>query len=261
MNKQKLVANKTGTYYDQWHSKYLAHYGNTFQAHRPADINELHYYLNHSISFSEGDKVLDAGCGVCGPAMYFAKHNKINIDAITNSEKQIETAQELIAKTKLKKQIKLHLDDYHNIDKIFQPETFDKILFLESYGHSETKDKLLANAYNGLKFGGILYIKDYFAAEITGEEQRQILMRNAVRNLAKEYYYYLPDLYETLKTCRTLGLQIEFIQKPNFKLSNEHVVGAFEKELNIDLFGNEYMPIIVEPLELKLKKVIKDVPI
>lgn len=245
-------------HYNTHHKFYLKHYGNTFQAHRPSHIEELHAYLNSHIGFVDGDKVLDAGCGVCGPAVYFAKHNKINIDAITNSEKQIETAQELIAKNKLKKQIQLHLDDYHNIDKIFQPETFDKILFLESYGHSDTKDKLLANAYNGLKFGGILYIKDYFAAEITGNEQRQILMRNAVRNLAKAYCYYLPDLYDTLKTCRTIGLQIDFVRKPDFELSNEHVVGAFEKELNIDLFGNEYMPIIVEPLELKLKKVIKD---
>jgi len=252
---------KSNHHYDKNHNCYLNHYGDTFQAHRPADIEELHAYLNRHIGFTAGDKVLDAGCGVCGPAMYFAKHNKINIDAITNSEKQIETAQELIAKKKLKGKIKLYLEDYHNIDKIFQPETFDKILFLESYGHSDSKDKLLSNAYGGLKFGGILYIKDYFAAEITGGEQRQILMRNAVDNLAKAYCYYLPDLYDTLKTCRTFGFQIEFVRKPDFELSNEHVVGAFEKELNIDLFGNDYMPIIVEPLELKLKKIIKDVSI
>jgi len=245
-------------HYNKFHNYYLSYYGQTFQAHRPADIEELHSYLNKQINFKKGDKVLDAGCGVCGPAIYFAKKNKISIDAISNSEKQIETAQELISKNKFGEQIQLHLNDYHYIDRMFQSESFDKILFLESFGHSENKEDLLTASYNMLKFGGVLYIKDYFAAEVTGTEQRKLQMKKAVNNLEKYYCYYLADLYDTLKTCRILGFEIEFIKKPDFKLSNNNVVGAFEKELNIDLFGNEYMPIIVEPLEIKLKKVMKD---
>jgi SAM-dependent methyltransferase len=245
-------------HYNELHKYYLSFYGFTFQAHRPTDIKELHSYLNKQIAFKKGDKVLDAGCGVCGPAIYFAKKNRISIDAITNSVEQIETAQELIYKNKLGKQIQLHLNDFHHIEKMFQPKSFDKILFLESFGHSESKGALLSASYNLLKLDGTLYIKDYFAAEIIGGDERKILMKKAVENLKREYCYYLSDLYETIETCRTLGFQIEFIQKPNFKLNNEDVVGGFEKELNINLFESDYKPIIVEPLEIKLKKVMKD---
>lgn len=248
-------------HYNIYNYHYLKHYGHTFQAHRPADIKELHAYLNKQIGFATDDKVLDAGCGVCGPAIYFTLHNDIKIEAITNSEKQIETASELILNNGLENKIKLHLNDYHNIEKIFKSESFNKIIFLESFGHSKKKDKLLQASYNLLRFEGILYIKDYFAAEITGSLLRKKLMNRANRNLRKTYCYYLADIYKTLKKCRKLGFEIDFISKPKFSLCNDNVVGAFEKELNIDLFKNEYMPIIVEPLELKLKKVIKDVAI
>ena len=248
-------------HYNTFHKYYLKHYGNTFQAHRPFDIEELHTYLNKQIGFNAKDKVLDMGCGVCGPSVFFAKKNKITIDAVTNSEKQIETARELIKKNKLEKQIQLHLNDFHNVNQLFQPESFDKIIFLESFGHSDRKNTLLNAVYNLLKLGGNLYIKDYFAAEITGNTQRQELMKKAVLNLEKEYCYYLTDLYDTLKISRTLGFEIDFIKKTAFKLNNENVVGAFEKELNIDLFGSEYMPVIVEPLEIKLVKRVKDIGI
>lgn len=244
-------------YYNSHHKSYIKFYGQTFQAHRPADIEELHVYLNKQIGFAAGDKVLDSGCGVCGPAIYFAQHNDITIDAITNSEKQIETASELIDNLSLNERIRLHQDDYHNIHCLFQPDSFDKIIFLESFGHSDKKEKLLKAAFGILKFGGFIYIKDYFATEITGNYLRKKLMRRARRNLITVYCYYLADLYDTLKICRKLGLEIDFIRKPDFKLSNDDVVGAFEKELHIDLFGNSYMPIIVEPLEIKLKKVKK----
>jgi len=249
------------SHYETLHDYYTSFYGNTLQAHRPADIEELHVYLNKQIGFVEGDKVLDAGCGVCGPAVFFAQHNDIEIDAITNSEKQIETADILIKKNRLEDVIRLHSNDYHNIATLFQREYFDKIIFLESFGHSDNKKNLLISSYNILKFDGVLYIKDYFATEITGSLKRQILMKKARMNLKKQYCYYLANLYETLKICRKLGFAIDFIKKPDFKLYNEDVVNAFEKELQIDLFGNSYMPIIVEPLEIKLIKVKRDVGI
>ena len=194
MSKHKLSADKTGAYYDHWHQKYLDHYGNTFQAHRPADITELHRCLDLSIGFSDGDKVLDAGCGVCGPALYFAAHNKISIEALTNSKKQFETAEKLIKESHPLPAIHLQLGDFQQMDRLYAPETFDKIIFLESFGHSPDKAQLLKAAFTVLKFGGCIYIKDYFANEIIGPPERKKLMKRAVKNMNRVYCYQLADL-------------------------------------------------------------------
>jgi cyclopropane fatty-acyl-phospholipid synthase-like methyltransferase len=257
----QIVFKNTQVYYDYWHDQYIKFYGNTFQAHRPENLEELHSHLNNQIGFSEGDFILDAGCGICGPAAFFASHNNIRIEAITNSEKQIQAAKMLIDENKLNSKIHLKKLDYHQIGKEYKAETFDKITFLESFGHSNNKKTLIDAAFKLLKYNGYLYIKDYFATEIEGNNNRKILMKKAVKNLKKQYCYYLTDLYDLLKQTRKLGMTIEFVKKPDYELQNELVVNSFEKANNIDLFSSEYMPIIVEPLEIKLRKTVKDVRI
>jgi cyclopropane fatty-acyl-phospholipid synthase-like methyltransferase len=252
---------RVGNYYNNMHEQYLSFYGNTFQAHRPADIEELLEYLNNQINFQEGENVLDAGCGVCGPAIFFAKKNNIYIEALTNSAKQIETARENIRNEHLEDKIKLKLGDFHLIDKYYPAEYFDKIIFLESFGHSHRKSKLIKAAFNVLKIGGYLYLKDYFASEINGSFKRRVTMRKAVRKMNRLYCYKLENLNSTLRIARKLGLKLEALQSPNLLLSNEDVVNSFEKANKINLYSSDFKPIIVEPFELKFKKIIPDTTI
>ncbi len=256
-----IIFKNTQDYYNYWHDQYIKFYGNTFQAHRPDKLEELHSHLNNQIGFSDNDYILDAGCGICGPAVFFASYNNIRIEAITNCEKQIQAAKTIIKKNDIKNKIHLKKLDYHQIDKEYKAESFDKIIFLESFGHSNNKKTLIFASYKLLKYDGYLYIKDYFATEIVGDRIRKSLMKKAVENLKKQYCYYLTDLYDLLKQTRKLGMTIEFIKKPNYELQNELVVNAFEKANNIYLFSSDYMPIIVEPLEIKLRKTVKDVRI
>jgi len=239
----------------------MKHYGSTFQAHRPENIEDLHSYLFGQIGFQEGERILDAGCGVCGPAIYFAKNCKVHIEALTNAEKQVAEAKKMISLASLKGSIEVNLGDFHELDKIYAPESFDRIYFLESFGHAKNKKAVIESAWRVLKYDGILYIKDYFATEITGNNERKHLMKRAIKRMNELYSYHLSDLYQTLKIIRTLDSKIRFIGAPAYALSNESVVNVFEKENNIDLFSSEYMPIIVDPMEIIIEKIRRDVRI
>ena len=82
-------AKSVGEFYDKYFSEFEKVYGNVIQAFRTNNLENLLNYQFKSAGFKNGDKLLDAGCGVCGPAIHFAKHYEVDIEAISISEKQI----------------------------------------------------------------------------------------------------------------------------------------------------------------------------
>jgi len=254
--------NRINEHYERLHDSYLKYYGNTFQAHRTGNITELLAYLNSHIHFNKGDVVLDAGCGVCGPAIYFATKNEISIRAITNSEKQCVTAAGLIEENALTARIQVQLGDYHHLEKYYKPACFDKVYFLESLGHSADKKQALFSAMGVLKEDGILFIKDYFATEISGSFRRKRIMKTAVKRMNKEYAYCLEDLKKIHTIADDLGLKILHSGPAVVELDNTDSVGAFEKANNIVLFDDEsFMPEIVKSCIVILKMQGKNNPV
>lgn len=255
---------KVGRYYDSWHEQYVKFYGTTFQAHRPKDTIELLKYLNIQINFQPGDIALDAGCGVCGPSIFFARNNDIKIEALTNSYKQSVDAIKNIELEKLKQKINVKVGDFHYLNKQYKENYFNRIFFLESFGHATQIKRVLNSANTVLKVNGYIYIKDYFEAEIFGTLKRRFTMYKAIKNMNKFYSYNLPNLYSTIKIARRNGLRLIKIQKPKFILNNEDVVMPFETRNNINIYYNirnypsSYLPVIFDPLELVFQKVKLD---
>lgn len=247
--------NDVGNYYNQWNEKYLKYYGDTIQAHRPQDIDELHQYILTSSGIASGMKILDAGCGVCGPSIYFASQKHITIEAITISEAQAETAKHNISKKNLEDKINVTVADFHHADQVFPENHFDMVLFLESYGHSTYQKQVIKAAVKVLKKNGFIYIKDYFKKEFSGNSKRKTLMQTGIKNMNKEYCYNLANLYFTIHWLKKEKLELVFIKAPDFKMDNIHVVNAFENAYGIDLFEGQDKPHIVEPLELLFRKV------
>src|SRR5439155_1269509 len=77
-------------YYNAWTEKYIQDFGDCIQAHRPSREEDLLEYLMTRAGLRDGQRVLDAGCGVCGPARYFASHRNLDIEAITVSPVQAD---------------------------------------------------------------------------------------------------------------------------------------------------------------------------
>ncbi len=243
------------TYYNQYTMHYLSSgYGNVIQAHRPADVKDLLAYTAEQAGIKDGMNILDVGCGVCGPAVYFAEQFDVKINAITISEEQIKYAENLIAEKKLEHKISLVQGDYHALPTYFENEKFDLIIMLESYGHAKHHKKLIQSAEKVLKKKGRIYIKDYFQKELTGNKQRKKGMKRAIKNMNKAYAYNLPDLNKTIKYLRLLDLNLIRVNRNRLPLDNEKSVQQFEEKFNIDLFEGGFHYIFLEPLELLFQK-------
>ena len=168
--KTKLVeyavhSRKVKNFYDKNHDAFIKVYGNVIQAFRTNNLSSLLDYQFTAAGFEKGDKLLDAGCGICGPAIHFAKNYNATIDAISVSEKQIEQSKKEVIENGLKDKVKPVLGDYHELSSIFKKDEYNGVYFLESFGHSPNKERLLNEVWEVLKPGGICYIKDLFLKE------------------------------------------------------------------------------------------------
>jgi cyclopropane fatty-acyl-phospholipid synthase-like methyltransferase len=151
-----------GDFYDAHHDKFMRVYGSVIQAFRTRNVADLLNYQMASMGLSRGQRVLDAGCGVGTPALYFARNAEVKVDGLTISQKQYEAALKNIAAQDMANQVSVTLGDYHRLPDYFEPASYDVIYFLESLGHSREKARLLDVCWTMLKPGGLLYIKDLF---------------------------------------------------------------------------------------------------
>lgn len=153
-------------YYDETHALYEAHWGTTLQAGLmpgldpdPAKSTILHVLAECNLP--PNSRILDAGCGVCGPSAYIAEAlPAVSVDAVTISPVQSRAAEQLIAARGLSDRIRVRVADYHALP--YPDDTFDAVLFLESAGHSDDQSRLFTEMFRLLKPGGTLYIKDVF---------------------------------------------------------------------------------------------------
>lgn len=252
--KSKWTPAEVGILYDDWHVYYMEHYGDTVQAHRSKDTEIMHRYTMESAGIRDGMKILDAGCGVCGPSVYFASHKDVFIEAVTVSKRQAEDARQRVDDAGLSKKVRIHHGDFHKLEMLFGKNVFDLVLFLESYGHSYDHNKAIHSAAAVLKPGGILYLKDYFKKELSSDPGKAKLMKLGLQNMNKVYRYNTADLYFTLSVLRKLGIELITVRKPAYEWDNTKVVNAFEASLGIDLFKGNDRPEIVEPFELLFRK-------
>ena len=110
---------------------------------------------------SDGDRLLDAGCGVGGPAVAIAqRHRRCRIDGITVSMAQAREAAALTRRRSIDGRVGVMRGDYHALP--FRDVSFDGALFLESIGYSPDHGTLFAEARRVVRPGGWVYVKDVF---------------------------------------------------------------------------------------------------
>jgi cyclopropane fatty-acyl-phospholipid synthase-like methyltransferase len=169
-------------FYDLQHDKFMRVYGSVIQAFRTKDVNDLLQYQVDSMGLSPGQKVLDAGCGVATPALYFARHAGVRVDGLTISQKQYEAAVNNIAAEGMGDRVTVTRGDYHRLPDYFEPASYDVVCFLESLGHSRDKARILEGCWTMLKPGGLLYIKDLFKRIPVRPEHKKKLQRKSAQS-------------------------------------------------------------------------------
>lgn len=214
---------QVGDFYNGTTDKFLEVYGEIIQAFR---TNRVEDYLDYTIANAElknGQKILDAGCGVGGPASYFASQLQVDIEGLTISETQVKKSKEIIAQKTLQGNVNIRQGDYHQMDAIYGENVFDRILFLESFGHSNNKPLLITKAFQALKPGGILYIKDLFKREAPTPEDGEKINR-IIGEINRAYCYEVADLYQVLACLRRLNFILLFVKTPEIKTGEfEHL--------------------------------------
>ncbi|MBS1625936.1 MAG: class I SAM-dependent methyltransferase [Bacteroidetes bacterium] len=210
-------------FYNDHTDKFMQVYGEIIQAFRTNQVTDYLDYTIQSAELHDGQRILDAGCGVGGPASYFASRLQVDITGVTISDYQVAKSREVLATKELKGTVTIRQGDYHDIDQLFGENVFDRVLFLESFGHSPDQNLLIEKAYKVLKPGGILYIKDLFRREHpNAEDGRRI--DHIISAINQAYAYNVADFTGVMKTIRRLNFILIFVKTPEIRTEEfEHL--------------------------------------
>jgi tocopherol O-methyltransferase len=171
-------------YFEQTHNDYRwlwgidrhlgLHCGYFDDRHRRHDDAVLHMngVLATMAGISAGTRVLDAGCGVGGSALWLAEHLGARAVGVNINAKQIEQARRLACGRPSGDRVQFLLADF--CATALAEESFDVFWALESACYAEDKSALLAEAHRLLKPGGRLVVADGFLArdDLDADERR-----------------------------------------------------------------------------------------
>lgn len=253
----QLTSEHVREFYNDTTEKFRKVYGDIIQSYRTKNVNDYLDYTIQSADLKDGQIILDAGCGIGGPAKYFASKLDVKIEACTVSDYQATTGKQLIEEAGLSEKVHLVRADYHDMATLYPKDHFDRIIFLESFGHSSNKKALIESAWEVLKPGGYLYIKDLFEREAGGDEDMKRI-KEICLEINQAYQYAISDLHEIISIIRQKGFILNFIKTPEVDLDLfEHLTisNDFQNLFDIskiDSWENYVFPI--DFFEIKVQK-------
>ncbi len=237
---KKFHIESVRNFYNEQTGNFLKVYGEIIQAFRTKNPEILLDYEAKSMELKAGQIVLDAGCGVCAPAIYFAKNFGVTVEALTISEVQAELSKEKVKDSGTQESVNIRTGDYHEMQKIYSGDHFDVVCFLESFGHSPDPASAIQGAFQVLKPGGMMYIKDLFLRE-AAIPAHQIPMREEADRINAAYRYRIKDLYETIRFIRTCGFilaNVRTIDLPLPEFENLTISNEFQELTGIGKIDN-----------------------
>ncbi|MDB5281426.1 MAG: Methyltransferase type 11 [Bacteroidota bacterium] len=224
-------------------NRYLNVYGDVIEASRTKDPGEMLAYLANGAGIKNGMKLLDAGCGVCGPARYFASHFDVTIEAVTATKLQAEIAEQRNKEANLDKRIKVKHGDFHFLSDYYPANSFDIVYFFESFCHSYDIQRVMDEVHKVLKPGGAIYMKDWFLAERLKNKNTE-LYAHTKRRINEFYSFNFKDGINELKSVEDYltshGFKVEFGRTPGYEKGDYELTALFHG--NNDIYGpnNEY---------------------
>ena len=126
---------------------------------------------------TEGDRVLDVGCGLGGSAMYLAREYGAMVKGISISPKQISVARDQARRRGLLGRANFDVQDANRLDR--DPAIYDVIWIVECSEHLFDKPAFIAECARHLAPGGRLAICAWLMGENLDAHQQKLV--NAVR--------------------------------------------------------------------------------
>jgi ubiquinone/menaquinone biosynthesis C-methylase UbiE len=204
-------------YYEKMTPAYLAGFGEVFQGSRPQSTDDLLNYIMKAADLYEGMNILDAGCGVGGPAVWFAQHGKVTVESLTISPRQALEAKKRVHEHGLDDRITVREGDFHQLAGMYPPNSFDRVLFLETICHARDYRKVLEQVMQVLKPGGFLYIKDFYCPDFRSKPELREIQLEDLKALNRVYHLVLPDLASTIDLVSELGFSLKYLREPSYE--------------------------------------------
>ena len=115
--------------------------------------------LAQKAGLRKGMKVLDAGCGIGGPARYLAQKYECHVTGLNISEYQVNYAQEKTKAAGLDHRVGFKVGSF--MEMPFDDNSFDLVWSQDAFAHGPDKKKIIEESYRVLKPGGILAFQDH----------------------------------------------------------------------------------------------------
>lgn len=136
---------------------HLGYWDANTRSHSDSLLNN-NRYLADTIGVRPGERVLDAGCGVGGSALWLAEQRGAEVVGITVVPGQVALAARYAADRGLERRVRFELADYTRTP--FPSESFDVVWAQESANHAAEPLALYREAARLLRPGGRLVLSD-----------------------------------------------------------------------------------------------------
>ena len=179
-------------YHKQSNALHFGFWDDTVSTHQEALLN-VNKYMANKARIVQGDRILDAGCGIGGSTMWLAENYDIEAVGITISDRQVRKAKYLAKEKGLQDRALFYKKDY--IDTDFEDESFTVVWAIESVCHTVDKKDFIKEAYRLLRPGGRLIVDDGFLLRDPENDQEaydldSFLEGMAVPNLARDTEFH-----------------------------------------------------------------------
>jgi ubiquinone/menaquinone biosynthesis C-methylase UbiE len=240
-------------YYREWTPRYQHTFGDTFQSHRPENLQDYFAYLSAQINIQPGMQIADAGCGIGGPLFGLAKlHPDCKFLGLNLSTEQLEVAQKRRTNEAIE-HVSFELSNFHHLRQSFSSESFDRIYFLESLVHSDQVERVLVEVHHCLKPYGKIYIKDLFERVALDANDEKKIKRSVEEN-DRLFCMNIRRKEDLLLMLRKVGFKLDFCKLLEIE-ANQDVGNKFVVENNIVKDVSQWHPYL-EWYEIRATKVM-----
>ncbi|MFD9286153.1 SAM-dependent methyltransferase [Streptomyces mirabilis] len=194
-------------------------------------ISTQQHFIAREGKFGPGMKILDAGCGVGGPAIEIAKYSGSSITGVNLVTAQLDIARDTAGRQGLGDRCSFVEGDI--MDLPFENDYFDAVFSLEAICHTPNKHDAYSEIARVLKPGGTFIGTDWFCADSLDSSDYARLIDPVCRTYMLPYMTSIQELGGILKS---VGFDVE-------TSGNVEDLGSMEPVWNIlEGFANSEMP-------------------